>query len=128
MLSPLGLESLGFESRPHSGRLSGLLSGCPPTGTRPQARAKLGNRELSALNYCCKSFFAFGAFFFGLTTRNGYARVVVEPVERAARRAAKSAASAPSAPVANTDGYPSAPTTVPVIGPAKPKPTSKKAT
>src|SRR5438093_1606421 len=29
--------------RSHSGRLSGLLSGCPPTDTRPQARAKLGN-------------------------------------------------------------------------------------
>src|SRR5262249_17303250 len=27
--------------RSHSGRLSGLLSGCPPTDTRPQARAKL---------------------------------------------------------------------------------------
>src|SRR5262249_23923368 len=26
-----------------SGRLSGLLSGCPPTDTRPQARAKLGD-------------------------------------------------------------------------------------
>src|SRR6185437_4243998 len=63
MLSPLGLESLGFESRPHSGRLSGLLSGCPPTGTRPQARAKLGNRELSALNSRCKSFFAVRRIF-----------------------------------------------------------------
>jgi hypothetical protein len=30
-------------------RLSGLLSGCPPTGTRPQARAKLGERA----NSCC---------------------------------------------------------------------------
>src|SRR2546429_1173670 len=40
-------------------RLSGLLSGCPPTSTRPQARAKLGearnkesrchNQALSAL-------------------------------------------------------------------------------
>src|SRR5262245_51260759 len=29
--------------RSRSGRLSGLLSGCPPTDTRPQARAKLGN-------------------------------------------------------------------------------------
>ena len=56
MLSPLGLESLGFESRPHSGRLSGLLSGCPPTGTRPQARAKLGGRDISALSNRCKSF------------------------------------------------------------------------
>ena len=29
--------------RSHSGRLSGLLSGCPPTDTRPQARAKMSN-------------------------------------------------------------------------------------
>jgi hypothetical protein len=33
--------------RSRSGRLSGLLSGCPPTDTRPQARAKLGNSALS---------------------------------------------------------------------------------
>ena len=33
--------------RSHSGRLSGLLSGCPPTDTRPQARANLGNVEIS---------------------------------------------------------------------------------
>lgn len=37
---------LGAPARPASilkpWRLSGLLSGCPPTGTRPQARAKLG--------------------------------------------------------------------------------------
>jgi hypothetical protein len=30
-------------------RLSGLLSGCPPTDTRPQARAKLGTTEISDL-------------------------------------------------------------------------------
>ena len=29
-----------------SGRLSGLLSGCPPTDTRPQARAKLGTGKI----------------------------------------------------------------------------------
>ncbi len=34
-------------SRSRSGRLSGLLSGCPPTDTRPQARAKLGKAQLS---------------------------------------------------------------------------------
>jgi hypothetical protein len=28
-------------------RLSGLLSGCPPIDTRPQARAKLGSHEIS---------------------------------------------------------------------------------
>ncbi len=33
-----------------SGRLSGLLSGCPPTDTRPQARAKLG--EGASSPYC----------------------------------------------------------------------------
>jgi hypothetical protein len=33
-----------------SGRLSGLLSGCPPTDTRPQARAKLGEGAISL--YC----------------------------------------------------------------------------
>src|SRR6202451_3656026 len=37
-------------------RLSGLLSGCPPTDTLPQARAKLGDRELSATALGCKTF------------------------------------------------------------------------
>ena len=32
--------------RSRSGRLSGLLSGCPPTDTRPQARAKLGKSAI----------------------------------------------------------------------------------
>ena len=86
MLSPLGLESLGFEFRPNSGRLSGLLSGCPPTGTRPQARAKLGNRELSALHNRCKSFFAFAPNFFSRPRRHGYASVAVALVERHAQR------------------------------------------
>jgi hypothetical protein len=63
ILSPSGLESLGFESRPHSGRLSGLLSGCPPTGTRPQARAKLGDGDISALGSGCKNFFALAQIF-----------------------------------------------------------------
>ena len=48
--SPLRAECAGFasgcrlviESDFTLGRLSGLLSGCPPTDTRPQARAKLG--------------------------------------------------------------------------------------
>src|SRR6516225_2465949 len=84
MLSPLGLESLGFESRPHSGRLSGLLSGCPPTGTRPQARAKLGNRELIALNSRCKSFFALARNFFSRARRNGYASVAAAILDRLA--------------------------------------------
>ncbi len=57
------LSPFGFESRLHSGRLSGLLSGCPPTGTRPQARAKLGGRDISALAERCKSFFALADFF-----------------------------------------------------------------
>jgi hypothetical protein len=33
--------------RSRSGRLSGLLSGCPPIDTRPQARAKLGIGQIS---------------------------------------------------------------------------------
>ena len=45
-----GCRSSGFGAqaiadsnlRSRSGRLSGLLSGCPPTDTRPQARANLG--------------------------------------------------------------------------------------
>ena len=49
---PFGFRSL----RSRSGRLSGLLSGCPPTGTRPQARAKLGN---AGRNYLCRSMQAF---------------------------------------------------------------------
>jgi hypothetical protein len=57
------LSPFGFESRPHSGRLSGLLSGCPPTDTRPQARAKLGGRDISALAQRCKSFFAVAEIF-----------------------------------------------------------------
>jgi hypothetical protein len=57
------LSPFGFESRPHSGRLSGLLSGCPPTGTRPQARAKLGERDIVALATRCKIFFAFAEIF-----------------------------------------------------------------
>jgi hypothetical protein len=36
--------------RSHSGRLSGLLSGCPPTDTRPQARANLGNMQISGFD------------------------------------------------------------------------------
>ena len=40
--TPVDHRSLG------SWRLSGLLSGCPPTGTRPQARAKLGKREIGS--------------------------------------------------------------------------------
>src|SRR6516164_5420392 len=99
MLSPLGLESLGFESRPHSGRLSGLLSGCPPTGTRPQARAKLGNCELIALNSRCKSFLALARNFFSRARRNGYASVAAAILERLAcllRRRATLIVEAPS--------------------------------
>src|SRR3712207_7142039 len=41
----LRLPVRGVEGKSAFGRLSGLLSGCPPTGTRPQARAKLGRSE-----------------------------------------------------------------------------------
>ena len=55
-------QPFGFRVwRSRSGRLSGLLSGCPPTGTRPQARAKLGD---AGLNYLCpvmQAFFSGGA-------------------------------------------------------------------
>ena len=43
-------------ARSCSGRLSGLLSGCPPIDTRPQARAKLGKAQLSHFAKACKSF------------------------------------------------------------------------
>ncbi len=43
-------------SRSRSGRLSGLLSGCPPIDTRPQARAKLGKLQISYLPRPCKRF------------------------------------------------------------------------
>src|SRR5215212_4610010 len=45
----LRLPVRGIESEGALGRLSGLLSGCPPTGTRPQARAKLGKAEIRSL-------------------------------------------------------------------------------
>src|SRR5687768_3220261 len=45
----LRLPVRGIESEVALGRLSGLLSGCPPTGTRPQARAKLGKGEIRSL-------------------------------------------------------------------------------
>src|SRR5216684_2026544 len=43
-------------SRSRSGRLSGLLSGCPPIDTRPQARAKLGKLQISYFRRSCKRF------------------------------------------------------------------------
>jgi hypothetical protein len=46
----------------------------------------LGNRELSALHYRCKSFFAFARNFFSRRRRHGYASVAVARVERLARR------------------------------------------
>ncbi len=50
--NPVTLRS----SRSRSGRLSGLLSGCPPIDTRPQARAKLGKPQISDFRRPCKSF------------------------------------------------------------------------
>ena len=40
-------------------RLSGLLSGCPPTGTRPQARAKLGRDHIGIIAPRLKGLFRF---------------------------------------------------------------------
>jgi hypothetical protein len=52
---------LGAPARPASilkpWRLSGLLSGCPPTDTRPQARAKLGKAQIRTLVPSDKYFF-----------------------------------------------------------------------
>ena len=52
---------LGAPARPASilkpWRLSGLLSGCPPTDTRPQARAKLGKAQIRTLAPSDKYFF-----------------------------------------------------------------------
>jgi hypothetical protein len=42
--------------RSRSGRLSGLLSGCPPIDTRPQARAKLGKFQISDFENSRKRF------------------------------------------------------------------------
>ena len=67
-----------------SGRLSGLLSGCPPTDTRPQARAKLGGRDISALATRCKSFLLLRGFF---------SRVRGEMVTQALRQRARAVAS-----------------------------------
>jgi hypothetical protein len=49
---PMTLRSL----RSRSGRLSGLLSGCPPIDTRPQARAKLGRLEIGDFQKSRKRF------------------------------------------------------------------------
>ena len=44
--------------RSRSGRLSGLLSGCPPTDTRPQARAKLGESAIRSNHPSLQEIFA----------------------------------------------------------------------
>src|ERR1700722_8144343 len=46
-------------------RLSGLLSGCPPTDTLQQARAKLGICDIGASRSGCKSFSHLGSIIFG---------------------------------------------------------------
>src|SRR5215475_1660457 len=63
---PLSAEYAGFASGCRSRvlrklgrflrRLSGLLSGCPPTDTRPQARAKLGNQRNKQFELSVKRF------------------------------------------------------------------------
>ena len=53
-----------------SGRLSGLLSGCPPTDTRPQARAKLGNAQIGSSPPHCKRFFRHKPFIVPMVAEN----------------------------------------------------------
>ena len=89
------LSPFGFESRPHSGRLSGLLSGCPPTDTRPQARAKLGGRDISALAQRCKSFFALAEIFLA-----NAAAIIKRPLLRGGDRSAVADHAVPSKLVA----------------------------
>src|SRR3712207_329193 len=52
----LRLPVRGVEGKSAFGRLSGLLSGCPPTGTRPQARAKLGRAYVRPIASDLKTF------------------------------------------------------------------------
>ena len=58
------------EKRDTSGRLSGLLSGCPPTDTRPQARAKLGNAQIGSSHPHCKRFFRHKPFILLIVAEN----------------------------------------------------------
>src|SRR5438132_3028884 len=61
-----GCRSSGFGAqaiadsnlRSCSGRLSGLLSGCPPTDTRPQARANLGKSAHKSVCTFVQAFFS----------------------------------------------------------------------
>ena len=74
--------------RSHSGRLSGLLSGCPPTDTRPQARAKLGKAINNRASRESQEKFRARARF-SRATRRIRSRSVNERVnEASARRAA----------------------------------------
>ena len=84
--------------RSRSGRLSGLLSGCPPTDTRPQARAKLGDRAISP--YCdpCKSYLREQVKFF----RRRVARARAQRVRRTDRSRARRRGAAASARRART--------------------------
>ena len=47
--SPPAADRMSKESGHFLRRLSGLLSGCPPIDTRPQARAKLGRDQIGEL-------------------------------------------------------------------------------
>src|SRR5262249_52825955 len=68
--------------RSHSGRLSGLLSGCPPTDTRPQARANLGNLEISGFCRARKKNSRRVEKFFHHTREKVSRGLKIEPSER----------------------------------------------
>src|SRR4029079_13628533 len=69
--------------RSRSGRLSGLLSGCPPTDTRPQARAKLGN---CAHKRCARALQEFFSEMPSAVHRERAARRVARPPAPSAAR------------------------------------------
>src|SRR5215472_11531459 len=71
--------------RSHSGRLSGLLSGCPPTDTRPQARANLGKHEISGFRFSRKKKSRSARKIFRARERKGFEKLNRRGVERRSR-------------------------------------------
>src|SRR5262249_1379228 len=67
-------------------RLSGLLSGCLPIDTRPQARAKLGERHIIASNLHCKRIRQAGAFSLQASFRLRAAAIAATDSSPAGRR------------------------------------------